>query len=81
MSWQQERRSKSVERLAEQLDALSPLRVLGRGYALARRLPAGTPVTDAAQVGVGDLLSLQLQRGCLEARVTGIEGQKNRDLP
>ncbi|NCO53025.1 MAG: exodeoxyribonuclease VII large subunit [Deltaproteobacteria bacterium] len=76
MLWQQERQLKSVERLAEQLDVLSPLRVLGRGYALARRLPTGTPVTDAAQVSVGDLLMLQLQQGSLEARVTRTAEQK-----
>lgn len=80
MSWQQERCAKSVERQAQQLDALSPLRVLGRGYALAR-LPDGTPVTDVAQVAVGDRLSVQLQRGRLDASVTRVTGQKNGDPP
>lgn len=81
MFWQQERQLKSVERLAERLDALSPLRVLGRGYALARRLSDGRPVTDSAQLALGDLLSLQLQQGKVEARVTRTEEQEKRDLP
>lgn len=80
MFWQQERCAKAVERQAQQLDALSPLRVLGRGYALAR-LPDGTPVTDVAQVAVGDRLSVQLQRGRLDASVTRVTGQKNGDPP
>ena len=51
------------------LDALSPLAVLGRGYALVER-DDGTLVRSAGEVAVGEALRLRLARGELEARVT-----------
>lgn len=53
------------ERLAAALrllDALSPLKVLGRGYAAALD-PKGKPVTDAAVLSPGDRLEVLLARG------------------
>lgn len=44
------------------LDALSPLKVLGRGYAAALD-PAGRPVSDAAALSPGDRLEVLLARG------------------
>lgn len=58
-----------VARLAATLDALSPLKVLGRGYSIARR-PDGSVVSDAAQVAPGDQLDLLLGEGSVEATVT-----------
>ncbi|MEM6955148.1 MAG: exodeoxyribonuclease VII large subunit [Myxococcota bacterium] len=43
------------------LDALSPLRVLGRGYAIA--LKEGSPVTNASELAPGDELRLRLHEG------------------
>ena len=56
--------------LAERLDALSPLKVLGRGYAIARRTRDGRLVRSAADVQVGDELSLRLAQDTLAAKVT-----------
>ncbi len=47
--------------LAAKLDALSPLKVLGRGYAIARAAD-GAVVRSAAQVSPGDELTLTFQR-------------------
>jgi exodeoxyribonuclease VII large subunit len=47
-------------RLAASLDAMSPLKVLGRGYAIARKTD-GSVVKAAADVKTGDRLTLRLQ--------------------
>lgn len=57
-----------LERAAERLEALSPLRVLARGYALVRD-PAGRAVTRIGQVAVGSAVEVDLQDGRFAARV------------
>lgn len=56
---------------AAQLDALSPLAVLARGYAIARH--EGHVLTDASDVRKGDAIEVMLGRGRLEAEVTDTE--------
>ena len=62
------------EGLRQQLAALNPAAVLGRGFALART-PAGEIVRNARQVAVGDSLELILSSGLLGCRVETV--QKN----
>jgi exodeoxyribonuclease VII large subunit len=50
------------------LDALSPLAVLGRGFALAQK-ETGEILRDAAQIETGESLNLRLERGNLKCRV------------
>jgi exodeoxyribonuclease VII large subunit len=50
------------------LDALSPLRVLDRGYALVRA-PAGGIVTSVTQASPGDALEVRLADGTLDVEV------------
>ena len=57
---------------AGQLDSLSPLAVLGRGYAIARRLDDGRIVRRASDVTSGDELALRLAEGSVEVRVTAV---------
>jgi len=57
---------------ARELDALSPLRVLERGYAVALR--DGRALVDANTMGVGDPVEVRLHRGRLFARVDSVEG-------
>jgi len=62
-----------LERLALQLHERSPLKVLERGYAIASDAD-GNLLRDAAQVQLGDAVSIQLHRGRLSAEVKKKEG-------
>jgi exodeoxyribonuclease VII large subunit len=63
-----ETRRRALGAVGGQLQALSPLGVLERGYSLART-PAGHVVTSAADVAPGDEVELLLARGELKCRV------------
>jgi exodeoxyribonuclease VII large subunit len=55
--------------LAEKLEALSPLRVLSRGYSIAFKLPEMKVVTDASQINVSDRLKTQLKTGSFVSEI------------
>ena len=57
---------------AGRLDALSPLRVLGRGYAIALDAD-GRAVKRASDLSEGDRIALRLHEGRATAEVTGVE--------
>lgn len=57
---------------AASLDALSPLGVLQRGYAIAQDA-SGKPLRDAASVVEGDAVSVRLAKGKLKTRVEQVE--------
>jgi len=59
--------------IAKQLDAVSPLKVLDRGYALVATGADGRVVTEASAVEIGDELDIRLKRGRLSARTIGRE--------
>jgi exodeoxyribonuclease VII large subunit len=56
---------------ARRLDAVSPLRVLERGYAVVTNPRDGRVVTAAAAVALGDELEIRLARGRLRAVTSG----------
>jgi exodeoxyribonuclease VII large subunit len=60
-----------------QLDSLSPLAVLGRGYSLTR-LASGAIVRSAAQTRPGDAIEILLHRGALDARVERVKERDDR---
>ena len=69
------RKERAAGRLAAavaRLDALSPLAVLTRGYALVQRAEDGAVVRAASDVGLGAGLRIRLARGSLEARVSAL---------
>jgi exodeoxyribonuclease VII large subunit len=53
----------------QRLDAVSPLRVLERGYAVVTQRTSGRVVTDAQQVEIGADLHIRLARGAIHAKV------------
>ena len=57
------------------LDALSPLKVLERGYSVTRRLPSGEVVRSFEQAQPGDVLETLLQTGRLKSRVEETDGR------
>ena len=59
---------------AASLDALSPLGVLSRGYAIAQDA-AGNLLTDVAGVSVGDEINVRLAKGKLISRITAVQEQ------
>jgi len=70
-------RHKRFEALAGKLDAMSPLKVLSRGYAVAFDKD-GRALTSASSVAVGDPLRIRLRDGELEAAVTSSPGAQGR---
>ena len=55
------------------LDAISPLRVLARGYAVATRGKRGAVVSDAGTLRAGDTLHIRFAKGAANCRVTDTE--------
>src|SRR5688572_2826344 len=71
---QMEEAEKRLGLAAASLDALSPLAVLRRGYAIAQREDGGL-LRDARTVSVGDSVRVRLAEGTLGARVENIEDE------
>jgi exodeoxyribonuclease VII large subunit len=67
-----ERRRMALAGAAGLIAAVSPLAVLGRGYAIARKLPGQQVVRTAAQLMPGDDIELLLQDGTVRCRVDGV---------
>ena len=61
-----------IAKAAAQLNALSPLHVLSRGYALCRD-DTGRTLRDTEQVAVGDTITVMLEHGQLKSTVVGKE--------
>ncbi|BDY06339.1 exodeoxyribonuclease VII large subunit [Ferrimonas sp. YFM] len=70
MSSLTERKNQQLAAQAQALNAISPLAVLGRGYAILQD-ESGKALTDASQVQVGDSLNARLHRGELSLKVEG----------
>jgi exodeoxyribonuclease VII large subunit len=64
-----EKRRGSLARLAGQMEALSPLAVLGRGYALVWDEETGQLLRDTTHTERGRLLRIRLSRGVIRATV------------
>jgi len=73
-------RQRQMGAATARLEALSPLAVLRRGYAIATTAD-GRAISDAAQVEPGDPLALRLHRGRLGARVETTERARPDDDP
>jgi exodeoxyribonuclease VII large subunit len=67
-----ERRSSDLQRASGRLDALSPLKVLARGYAIATTAD-GHAVRSAADVREGDGLQVRVRDARIDARVEKVD--------
>jgi exodeoxyribonuclease VII large subunit len=65
-------KSESLKISMAKLDALSPLAVLGRGFAIAEN-EKGEILRDSAQVSVDESVKIRLEKGSLKARVEEID--------
>lgn len=68
-----DRQRRRLSEAAARLDALSPLAVLGRGYAIARRERDGRIVRSVHEVALGERLELRLAVGRLGVEVARID--------
>jgi exodeoxyribonuclease VII large subunit len=59
--------------LSGRLDALSPLRVMGRGYAAVEKLPERRVVRSAAEVEPGDRVGIRFHDGSIVTHVEAVE--------
>lgn len=87
LDYEQQRLARGLERslseqrkhfghLAASLDALSPLKVLGRGYSMVQA-EDGTVMVSVEQIDIGQRLTVQLADGRIDCRVEGKERQSN----
>lgn len=67
-----ERRRHRFALLGEKLDALSPLKVLVRGYAVVQK-PDGSSIQNTAQTHIGEEITVRLSQGRLKARVKEVQ--------
>ena len=68
-----QRAQQKLETAAAQLESLSPLNVLARGYSLTRTVPEREVIRSITQVKVGDAVEIVLADGSLRADVKGKE--------
>jgi exodeoxyribonuclease VII large subunit len=71
-------RQSRLGRAAARLEALSPLAVLSRGYALVYAVD-GTLLRSAAETSAGQTIHARLGQGTLEARVTETDASETRN--
>lgn len=67
------------ESLRRQLQALSPMAVLDRGYAIVTYTDGKKVVLDAAQLEQGDPISIRFARGMATATTVSVEKEDNVD--
>ena len=75
-----DRRQRALEACTHKLDALSPLKVLDRGFSLTQDAH-GHLVTRADQVRRGDAITVRLREGTLAAEVAETKPSTKREEP
>ncbi|MBW2122903.1 MAG: hypothetical protein JRH07_13815, partial [Deltaproteobacteria bacterium] len=70
-----------LERSMDRLEAMSPLRILRRGYSIVRRIPSMEIVRDSRAVRRGEGVDVRLHQGRLICRVEETKGESGRRSP
>jgi len=73
------RRRERLSGAAGRLEALSPLRVLARGYSMTRHGRTGEVLRRASQVAPGDLVRTTLERAEIVSKITEVRPVPPRD--
>jgi exodeoxyribonuclease VII large subunit len=68
-----ERKRQALERALVQLEALSPLGILARGYSITTTWPRGEVIRSAVQVHPDERVYVRLHEGALHCRVTRVD--------
>ena len=74
-----ERRRSQLANCLVGLDALSPLAVLGRGYAIARDPATGRILRRVGDAVVGEPLAVRVPDGEIDATITGVRASENAE--
>ena len=69
------RRRHLLQSLMVQLNILSPLNILNRGYSITRKIPSLEVVRTSEQVGPRDRIEITLHRGKILCRVEEGDGK------
>jgi exodeoxyribonuclease VII large subunit len=70
-----------TEHVTAQLESLSPLGVLGRGYSLTQRINDASLVRDAATLAIGETIRTRFAKGSAVSRIEEIEAEWSRLRP
>ncbi|MBD3671268.1 MAG: exodeoxyribonuclease VII large subunit [Gammaproteobacteria bacterium] len=73
MHYGSESRNRRLQSLVRALDAVSPLAVLARGFAIIRDGEDGKIIKDSSTVSAGDTIEAKLHKGRLQCTVDAIE--------
>ena len=73
-----ERKRHSFAILSKELDAVSPLAVLARGYSLVYRVSSGEIVKSPKQVMKGEQLLIRPEKGSILCEVLSIKGDRDK---
>ncbi len=65
-------KSKELSTLCAKLDAMSPLKILARGYSVASK--QGKMISDIGSVEKGDMINVKVSGGDIECEVTNVKG-------
>lgn len=65
-------KSKEISSLCAKLDAMSPLKILARGYSVASK--QGKIISDINSVEKGDMINVKISGGDIECEVTQVKG-------
>ena len=65
-------KSKELSSLCVKLDAMSPLKILSRGYSVVSK--QGKIISDVSAVKKGDLINVRVSGGEIECEVTNVKG-------